>query len=370
LDDFVETTLIPEYTRGAHRKFNPEYQRVAKAAERARTRGNLAAARVLRKQQLSLPSKDPRDPNYRRLRYIRYADDHLLGFTGPLTEAKEIRQRLTQFLRDELTLELSKEKTLITHARTGAAKFLSYEITVQHADSKVTKGQRSVNGGIALRVPSEVIKAKCAPYLTSGKPGRRTRLVNLNNHEIITIYGAEYRGFVQYYLLAGDAYKLNRLHWTMLTSLLKTLACKHDSTVSKMASRYKTTIDTPHGPRTRMQAVIDREGGRKPLVATFGGIPLKRQKTAVLNDRKTLGKPRRKELISRLRARRCEMCQTHADVEVHHVRQLADLGNPGLPQQPEWTRLMARKRRKTLIVCATCHSQIHNKRQYDGEVTQ
>jgi group II intron reverse transcriptase/maturase len=370
LDDSVETTLIPEYTRGAHRKFNPEYQRVAKAAERARTRGNLAAARVLRKQQLSLPSKDPRDPNYRRLRYIRYADDHLLGFTGPLTEAKEIRQRLTQFLRDELTLELSKEKTLITHARTGAAKFLSYEITVQHADSKVTKGQRSVNGGIALRVPSEVIKAKCAPYLTSGKPGRRTRLVNLNNHEIITIYGAEYRGFVQYYLLAGDAYKLNRLHWTMLTSLLKTLACKHDSTVSKMAARYKTTIDTPHGPRTCMQAVIDREGGRKPLVATFGGIPLKRQKTAVLNDRKTLGKPRRKELISRLRAGRCEMCQTHADVEVHHVRQLADLGNPGLPQQPEWTRLMARKRRKTLIVCATCHSQIHNKRQYDGEVTQ
>lgn len=71
----------------------------------------------------------------------------------------------------------------------------------------------------------------------------------------------------------------------------------------------------------------------------------------------------------RLRAGRCEMCQTHADVEVHHVRRLADLRNPGLPQQPEWARLMARKRRKILIVCATCHSQIHNKRQSDGEVT-
>ena len=274
-------------------------------------------------------------------------------------------------MRDELTLELSEDKTLITHARTGAAKFLSYEITVQHADTKVTKDQRSVNGGIALRVPAEVIKAKCAPYMTSGKPGRRTRLVNLTNHEIITIYGAEYRGFVQYYLLAGDAYKLNRLHWTMLTSLLKTLACKHDSTVSKMVARYKTTITTPHGPRTCMQTVTNREGGRKPLVATFGGIPLKRHKTAVINDRKTtLGKPRRKELISRLRAGRCEMCQTHADVEVHHVRQLADLNNPGPPHQPEWAKLMARKRRKTLIVCAACHSQIHNKRQSEREITQ
>ncbi len=222
----------------------------------------------------------------------------------------------------------------------------------------------------ALR-SSCVIKAKRAPYMTSGKPGRRTRLVNLTNHEIITIYGAEYRGFVQYYLLADDVYKLNRLHWTMLTSLLKTLACKHDSTVSKMAARYKTTITTPHGPRTCMQTVTNREGGRKPLVATFGGIPLKRHKTAVLNDRKTtLGKPRHKELISRLRAGRCEMCQTPADVEVHHVRQLADLNNPGPPHQPEWAKLMARKRRKTLIVCATCHSQIHNKRQSEREVTQ
>jgi len=129
-------------------------------------------------------------------------------------------------------------------------------------------------------VPAEVIKTKCAPYLTSGKPGRRTRLVNLTDHEIITIYGAEYRGFAQYYRLAGDVYKLNRLHWTMLTSLLKTLACKHDSTVSKMAARHKTTIDTPHGPRTCMQAVLTRDGGRKPLVATFAGIPPCRQGTS------------------------------------------------------------------------------------------
>ena len=119
----------------------------------------------------SLPSQDPDDPGYRRLRYCRYADDHLLGFTGPKAEAEEIKQRLAQFLRDDLKLELSPDKTLITHARTGAARFLGYEITVQHDDRKLTRGRRAVNGQIALRVPTDVIKAKCAPYLQA----RQTR---------------------------------------------------------------------------------------------------------------------------------------------------------------------------------------------------
>ena len=69
-----------------------------------------------------MPSGDPRDPGYRRLHYARYADDTLLGFTGPRAEAEEIKARLAAFLRDELKLELSQDKTLITHARTQAAR--------------------------------------------------------------------------------------------------------------------------------------------------------------------------------------------------------------------------------------------------------
>ena len=108
---------------------------------RARKRGDRAAVRELRKQQRSLPSRDPQDPGYRRLRYCRYADDHLLGFTGPKAEAEQIKARLAQFLRDDLKLELSEDKTLITHARTQAARFLGYEITVQHSRDRPT-GQR------------------------------------------------------------------------------------------------------------------------------------------------------------------------------------------------------------------------------------
>jgi retron-type reverse transcriptase len=124
LDHFVERILIPQYTRGERRVSNPAYKRVASAIERARKHGDREKVRELRKRQRLLPSLDPQDPGYRRLRYIRYADDHLLGFTGPKSEAEKIKARLARFLREDLKLELNQEKTLITHASTGAAKFL------------------------------------------------------------------------------------------------------------------------------------------------------------------------------------------------------------------------------------------------------
>jgi hypothetical protein len=268
LDTFVETVLIPQYTRGENRKHNSTYVEVTTALKRARCRGDRTTARQLRKRQRNLPRGDPHDPHYRRLRYARYADDQLLGFTGPKAEAEQIKQRLTTFLRNTLKLELSQDKTLITHARTGAAKFLGYEIIVQHADHR-----RAINGVVGLRVPTDVIKAKCAPYCKLGKPEARTPLVNNDDYAIVATYGAQYRGLANYYLLAGDVSRLNRVRWVMYTSLLKTLAGKHRSSVSKMAARYKTTISTPHGPRTCLQATVERTG-RKPLTATFGGIPL------------------------------------------------------------------------------------------------
>jgi group II intron reverse transcriptase/maturase len=359
LDSFVEKVLIPEYTRGDSRAPNPEYREVEKQLARMRRRGDRPAVRALRKQRRTMPSKDPTDPGFRRLRYMRYCDDHLLGFTGPKAEAEEIKIRLATFLRDDLKLELSQEKTLITHARTGAARFLGYEITIQHADHKVTGKGRSANGIVGLRVPRDVIKAKCSPFLKLGEPERRNQMVNEDDHTIVRTYGAEYRGLVEYYLLAGDVYRLNRLEGVMKTSMLKTLACKHDSTVTKMANRHKTTIATPYGPRRCFEVSVEREG-RKPLVARFGGIPLRRKKNAVLTDR--IPSPvavRRKELVTRLQAARCELCKQTGVVEAHHVRRLADLAKPGKPQ-PVWDQLMAKRRRKTLIVCVTCHATIHH----------
>ena len=165
---------------------------------------------------------------------------------------------------------------------------------------------------------------------------------------------------VQYYLLAGDVFRLNRLHWVMLTSLLKTLAGKHDSTVTRMARKYQATIETPHGPRKCIQVSVERGDGKTPLVATFGGIPLTRQKNAILRDRQPARvNTRRKELIHRLLAGRCALCGQAEEVRVHQIRKLADLNKPGQPQ-PDWMQIMAKRRRKTLIVCVTCHASIHN----------
>ncbi len=217
--------LIPEYTRGNSRKANREYSRLARrrpsrTAARGPGRGPGTGA-----ADAQPPLGDPTDPGYRRLRYVRYADDHLLGFTGPKAEAEEIKARLATFLRETLALELNQAKTLITHARTRAARFLGYEITVQHCDTKLTNGRRSANGRIALRVPLDVIKAKCAPYRRRGKPWHRPQLQNLDDYDIVRIYGAEYRGIVNYYLLAQDVWRLNRLRWDAETSHAEDPGC-------------------------------------------------------------------------------------------------------------------------------------------------
>ncbi|MFJ8724661.1 reverse transcriptase domain-containing protein [Streptomyces sp. NPDC093269] len=364
LDEFVETVLIPEYTRGDRRARNPAYLELQNLLAKARRRGDRAQARVLRQRMVSLPSSDPNDPGYRRLRYVRYADDHLLGFAGPRAEAEQIKQYLAQFLREELKLELSQDKTLITHARTRAARFLGYEITIQHNDTKKTGRYRRVNGQISLRVPRDVIKAKCAPYLARGKPAKRKALINSSDHAIVATFGAVYRGVVQYYLLAGDVFRLHRLHrlqWVMETSMLKTLAAKHRSSVPKMAARHKARIDTLNGPRVCFEARIERKN-RNPLVARFGGIPLQRQRTAELADRELVRVDYpQKELIARLLADTCEICGSKGNVQVHHVRALADLAHAGW-QPSDWARVMLHRRRKTVVACDTCHDHIHSER--------
>jgi hypothetical protein len=137
-----------------------------------------------------------------------------------------------------------------------------------------------------------------------------------------------------------------------------TLPEKHRSTVSKVARKYAATIETPAGPRKCFQAELGSDR-RTPLVARFGGIPLKRQKKAVLTDRQPYPTGRRrKELITRLLTGACEVCGHTEDIDVHHIRKLADLDEVGT-SQPEWAQLMASRRRKTLVVCVACHAEIH-----------
>jgi hypothetical protein len=197
LDKFVETVLMPRYKRGKRREVNPAYQRIGYAIARAKRRGDRQALRQLRKQRRKLPSQDPQDPGYRRLHDVRYADDWLLGFSGTKEEAEEIKRSIRDFLKETLKLELSEEKTLITHARTGAAKFLGDQIVSQHADDQLDRrGQRQVNEMIGLRVPQEGIEQKCALYMQRGQPAQRAELLTDSDYSIVSKYQSEYPGVV------------------------------------------------------------------------------------------------------------------------------------------------------------------------------
>ncbi|MFE3785991.1 reverse transcriptase domain-containing protein [Amycolatopsis sp. NPDC059090] len=359
-DQFVEQSLLPEHNRGHRRRRDVAYKRVEFAIQRAKRRGDRETVRKLRLQRRSMPSQDPNDPDYRRLRYVRYADDWLLGFAGPKHEAEEIKSKIRTFLRDELKLELSESKTVITHAASQAARFLGYEIRTQFADDKITGNRRAVNGRIGLFVPRQAIRQRCVLYMSRGKPALRGAVMRDDDFTIVAKYQSEYRGVVQYYLLAQDVFRLGKLRWVMETSMLKTLAGKHRSTVAKTARKYKQLIETSDGPRTCFQVTVERDRGRKPLVARFGGIPLKRQRTATLTDLKpVLASSKRNELIHRLLADCCEICETRTNLEVHHVRKLADLNRPGRREKPAWIHLMAMRRRKTLVICRRCHEDIH-----------
>ena len=283
LDEFIEQELIPQCTAGASRKDNPEYARMKRRLAGARKKGDRAAVRELEQQRRGIPRGDPADPGYRRLTYVRYADDHILGLHRPQVRLPSGSRYGSWNLRETLRLELNDAKTLITHARTQRARFLGYDITVWHSDTKLTGGRRTANGKIALKVPPDVIKAQCARYRQHGKPWHRPALQNLDDYDIVRLYGAEYQGVVNYYLLAQDVYRLNTLWWYSTTSMLKTLGAKHHSTVSQMAARYKAKIDTRNGRRTCFEARKKREG-RKDLAARSGGIILQRDRHAKIRD--------------------------------------------------------------------------------------
>ena len=294
-------------------------------------------------------------------------DFFLLGLIGPKDEAMAIKQKISEFLSKDLKLELNAEKTLVMHARDQKAKFLGYEIHVLHEDSKHDhRGQRCINGSIGLRIPHKVKQEKCAKYMKHGKPKHMPQRTIDEAFGIVSQYQAEYRGVVQYYRMAYNLHTLGKLKHVTERSLVQTLASKYKTTCSKIYRRYGTKIMTEEGERKVLLVKIEREVPKKPLIVYFGGVSLKWNKWVSVNDKLT--EPiwsKRSEVVPRLLAQECELCGTHDTIEVHHIRQLADLKQKGRTTQPEWKRRMAARYRKSLAVCQKCHQDIHYGK-YDG----
>jgi group II intron reverse transcriptase/maturase len=362
LDKFVETVLIPQYTKGVKRRNSTEYGNLVMNSLRHRRRGETEKAEELRRKAQTIPSKDVNDPDYRRLKYVRYADDFLLGFIGPRSEAEEIKQQLRDFLREELKLELSEAKTLITHAKSEAARFLGYEITTlqQNRRRSMTKkgtDRRSINGRIGFRIPNDVIEIKRRSYMRKKEAIHRPELINRSDYDIVMTYQLEYRGIANYYQLAFNMTKLNKLKRVMTLSLLKTLAHKHKTSMKKIREKLKAEVTVENKKYKVLQIVIPRKD-KKPLIATWGGIPLRWNIKATLKEQMPKTYYGRSELVQRLLADYCELCGSSEKVEVHHVRAMKHLHEyPGRPK-PEWVKRMIALKRKTLLLCRTCHMDV------------
>ena len=378
LDRFVEDTLIPAYTSGRRRKTNPTYAGIGYRLKAARDRSDLPEVKRLIQQRRQMTSYAPYEPGYRRLRYVRYADDFLLGFVGPKEEAKEIRDRLGEWLAQKLRLTLSEEKTLITHAHDDKARFLGYEITVTRqgslisADGKgaATEGinRRATNGKITLLMPKKVVDKYRDRFGSKGKIIHSAELMAETEYTIVSRYQSVLRGIYNYYCMAINVSKrMSYVRWILENSLTKTLAGKLKCKVTRIYRTYEAEV---LGLKV-LRVVVERPN-KEPLVAIFGGIPFERKPegmgVADFVFRRIWHQPagNRSEVVQRLLADKCELCGVEGEpIEVHHIRALADIDRAGRRPKESWEKIMAARKRKTLVVCRPCHNTV-TYGQYDG----
>jgi group II intron reverse transcriptase/maturase len=362
-DQYVEKHVIPKNTKGRKRKRNAEYMKMANEAVKARKEGEYKHAKALQKAYSTLPTQIYEDPNFRRLKYVRYADDFLLGFIGPGREAQTIKEEIGDVFRREVNLEMSNEKTFITHANKGCARFLNYEIRVRRSQTRRRVNvcgrrttRRTLVGQIELKVPNDVAKKWKGRVCRKDCVMHRKELTDNSDFDIIRLYESEVQGLINYYALAQNASKeMWGIRSCYKESLIKTLAHKHKQGAAKIARKY--LMYTTEG-RKVIGVEITREG-KKPLRTTFGSSPIRKGRIVEIQDEIQTEHISHTQLIDRLLANECELCGKFGAVEGHHIKKLKDLSKKQRKLEA-WEKRMIAIRRKTLFVCGECHRRIHN----------
>lgn len=320
----------------------------------------------LRTQMLQTPCAMAMDNEYRRMRYVRYADDFLIGVSGSKADCEKMKADITEYMREQLKLELSAEKTLITNAR-DKAKFLGYEIFIRQSDVTArTKGgflRRCINARVALNAPMEVAKKKLLEYNAmeikniDGKskgrwwPTAREALIGQKPERILAKYNSEIRGFYEYYSIANNiGFVGNCFGYVMKYSFYKTLGRKYRCSIGTIKDKYRRGKDFVIPYRTE-------NGKEKACTLYNAGFARKEPNTHadidILPDfTYELPIP---TLIDRLTAGKCELCGKKGKLVMHHVRKLTLIKG-----DTEWDKLMLKIHRKTLAVCEECNNKIQN----------
>ena len=371
LDKYVKE-YIQHFDKGTKRRPGKESNNLAN--ERKRTVRKLkkvkdgtekaalvARLKAIEQERAAFPSGDEMDGSYRRLKYIRYADDFILGVIGSKEDAQRIKEDIKSFLSESLALELSEEKTLITH--TGkSAKFLGYEITVtrDNHQRRDVRGclRRTYGKRVRLNVSMATLRDKLLEYgameikLRNGKeiwkPKCRSGLIFNDDLEILDRYNRETVGFCNYYLIANNCVVLHNFRYIMEYSMYKTFAGKYRSTVRKINKKYR--LNKLFTVKYEQKGVIKSR--------TFYKTSFKRRTTAFNGscdiEPYSIADVSRTNLTDRLKAEKCELCGATGKLIMHHVRNLKDLKG-----KESWKRLMSARKRKTIALCPSCHRLRH-----------
>ncbi len=354
--------------KGKLRKVNSQYNRVSYQQKQAFRKGATKRGLSLRNELHKLNYGNPQDEGYVRVRYVRYADDFVIGVIGNKALAEKLKGKVSKFLREKLGLELSSKKTLITNLKSQRATFLGYEFGAVFTDVKTNQtihGQivkkRSLTSAIQLYVPKRVISEWVGIMSRNGKPIHRNRYLPYSDFEIINAYGAEWRGLFNFYSLAINVHSLRQVEYAMLRSCAKTLAGKHKTSSSKIRQKYESSNE---GKKCLICTVENPKNPNKPLRAILGGIPLRIRKTPFdFKVDKKVYEPKygRVELTQRLLADECELCGSRDRIEVHHIKSIRKMRNrqKGKVKLPIWKEEMLSRNRNTLVVCRKCHMNIH-----------
>lgn len=380
LDRFMEH-LSESFNQGIKRRRTPEYQKHVSNLQYLRDRkyckvkweqftpeekqAARAEMKAVRTQMMSVPAADPMDSNYKRIVYVRYADDFLIGVIGSKKDAQDIKYAVGTFLKEELKLEMSSEKTLITHARKDKAHFLGYEIFVCNDQTpkknKNGKTRRVMGGHVMLYVPKDKWLNKLLSYHAlkitydpvTGKEvwksTQRKQLLHLDDLEILRQYNAEIRGIYNYYKIANNATVLEKFGYIMKYSMYKTFATKYRTRVRKIRTKYLIGKD--------FGIHYETKSGIK--VALFYNEGFRQQKDMATGQFDRIGQPyfrtNPNSLMNKLKARKCEWCGAEGvDLEIHHIRRLKDLKG-----KAAWERAMIARSRKTIALCVPCHDSLH-----------
>ena len=319
----------------------------------------ISELKKLRKELCQIPAKDQSD---KKIVYVRYADDFLIGVNGTKEECQQIKSLLKEYLTEHLRLELSDEKTKITHS-SDCARFLGYDVRVRRNNQlkKRSDGviQRTLNLSVELLVP---LKDKIERYMLDNKiaikdkdgkfkPMHRNALVNNTDLEIVDNYNAQTRGICNYYSMASNFGRLDYFVYLMEYSCLKTLARKHQRSIGQMIDKYRygKTWAIPY----------ETKSGKKYMpIVRFTDMRAKR-KSRYSQDIDKIVNPHYgfNELDKRISAKKCELCGAeNIAFEIHHINKLKNLKGKEL-----WEKVMISRKRKTLVVCKKCHYKIHGR---------